>query len=162
MILIDFTQIVIGGLMATIHKTGEEIDDKLVRHVVLNTLRNYRTKFLKEYGELVICCDNKHYWRRDYFPNYKINRKKDREQSDYDWNSIFINLNLIRDEIKENFNQILASHAYPCRFYGYDVVILNLEFQGLDKNVGRQMITNRKNQIKRYISSIVDNINYSR
>ena len=52
-------------------------------------------------------------------------------------------------EIKENFNQILASHAYPCRFYGYDVVILNLEFQGLDKNVGRQMITNRKNQIKR-------------
>ena len=103
MILIDFTQIVIGGLMATHHQTGEEMDDKLVRHVVLNTLRYYRTKFLKEYGELVICCDNKHYWRRDYFPNYKINRKKDREQSDYDWNSIFINLNLIRDEIKENF-----------------------------------------------------------
>ena len=103
MILIDFTQIVIGGLMATTHKTGEEIDDKLVRHVVLNTLRYYRTKFLKEYGELVICCDNKHYWRRDYFPNYKVNRKKDREQSAYDWNSIFLNLNLIRDEIKENF-----------------------------------------------------------
>jgi len=53
------------------------------------------------------------------------------------------------NEIKENFNQILASNAYPCRFYGYDVVILNLEFQGLDKNVARQMITNRKNQIKR-------------
>ena len=34
-------------------------------------------------------------------------------------------------------------------FYGYDVVILNLEFQGMDKNVGRQMITNRKNQIRR-------------
>ena len=53
------------------------------------------------------------------------------------------------NEIKENFNQILASNAQPCRFYGYDVVILNLEFQGMDKNVGRQMITNRKNQIKR-------------
>lgn len=53
------------------------------------------------------------------------------------------------NEIKENFNYILASNARPCRFYGYDVVILNLEFQGLDKNVGRQMITNRKNQIRR-------------
>lgn len=53
------------------------------------------------------------------------------------------------NEIKENFNFILSSNAYPCRFYGYDVVILNLEFQGLDKNVGRQMIVNRKNQIKR-------------
>lgn len=53
------------------------------------------------------------------------------------------------NEIKENFKQILASHATPCRFYGYDVMILNLEFQGMDKSVGRQMIVNRKNQIKR-------------
>jgi hypothetical protein len=53
------------------------------------------------------------------------------------------------NEIKENFNYILASNAHPCRFYGYDVMILNLEFQGMDKNVGRQMITNRQNQIKK-------------
>lgn len=52
------------------------------------------------------------------------------------------------NEIKENFNQILASNAHITKFYGYDVVIKNLEFQGLDKNVARQMITNRKNQIK--------------
>jgi hypothetical protein len=51
-------------------------------------------------------------------------------------------------EIKENFNQILARNARPMKFYGYDVVVLNLEFQGLDKNVGRQAITNRKNQLK--------------
>ena len=51
------------------------------------------------------------------------------------------------NEIKENFNHILASNAHPCRFYGYDVVILNIEFQGMDKNVGRQMLANRKRQI---------------
>ena len=103
MILIDFTQIAIGGLMTQMHYGSDELDEKLVRHVVLNTLRYYRSKFGEKYGELVICCDSKHYWRRDYFPNYKANRKKDREKSEYDWNEIFTLLNQIKDEIKKNF-----------------------------------------------------------
>ena len=53
------------------------------------------------------------------------------------------------NEIKENFNQILAKNAKPMKFYGYNVVILNLEFQGIDKNVARQAITNRKNELKK-------------
>ena len=71
MILIDFTQIAIGGLMTQMHYGSDELDEKLVRHVVLNTLRYYRSKFGEKYGELVICCDSKHYWRRDYFPIIK-------------------------------------------------------------------------------------------
>ena len=103
MILIDFTQIAIGSLMVAINRGGQEVDDTLVRHLVLNNLRYYRSKFTEEYGELVICCDSKHYWRRDYFPNYKANRKKDRESSGYDWDFIFTTLNSVRDEIKEHF-----------------------------------------------------------
>ena len=103
MILIDFTQIAIGSLMVAINRGGQEVDDTLVRHLVLNNLRYYRSRFTEEYGELVICCDSKHYWRRDYFPNYKANRKKDRESSGYDWNFIFTTLNSVRDEIKEYF-----------------------------------------------------------
>ena len=103
MILIDFTQIAIGSLMVAINRGGQEVDDTLVRHLVLNNLRYYRSRFTEEYGELVICCDSKHYWRRDYFPNYKANRKKDRESSGYDWNFIFTTLNSVRDEIKEHF-----------------------------------------------------------
>lgn len=102
MILIDFTQIALGSLMVSLNR-GAILDENLVRHIVLNNLRYYRTRFKEEYGELIICCDNKHYWRRDYFPNYKINRKKDREASGYDWNIIFELLNKIRDELKENF-----------------------------------------------------------
>ncbi len=52
---------------------------------------------------MVICCDSKHYWRRDYFPNYKLNRKKDRESTGHDWDVIFNCLNSIRDELKEIF-----------------------------------------------------------
>jgi len=89
--------------MVAINRGGQEVDDTLVRHLVLNNLRYYRSRFTEEYGELVICCDSKHYWRRDYFPNYKANRKKDRESSGYDWNFIFTTLNSVRDEIKEHF-----------------------------------------------------------
>ena len=103
MILIDFTQIAIGSLMVAINRGGQEVDESLVRHLVLNNLRYYRSRFTEQYGELVICCDSKHYWRRDYFPNYKANRKKDRASSGYDWDFIFTTLNSVRDEIKEHF-----------------------------------------------------------
>jgi len=71
--------------------------------MVLNSLRSYRKKFYKDYGELVLCYDSKHYWRRKEFPYYKGTRKKDREKSALDWNEIFEVLNKIRDEIREHF-----------------------------------------------------------
>ena len=103
MILIDFTQIAIGSLMVAINRGGENVDDGLIRTLVLNNLKYYRGRFNEKYGELVICCDSKHYWRRDYFPNYKANRKKDRASSGHDWDFIFTSLNDVRDEIKEHF-----------------------------------------------------------
>ena len=102
MILVDYTQIAIGSLMVALNR-GQDLDKNLVRHITLNNLRFYRTKFKEEYGELVICCDSRHYWRRDYFSNYKANRKKDREASGQDWDLIFETLNDIRDELKAHF-----------------------------------------------------------
>ena len=104
MILIDFTQIAIGSLMVAIHRAPDnEIDENLVRHLVLNTLRYYRSRFIEKYGELVICCDSKHYWRKDYFPHYKATRKRERMASGLNWDDIFTNLNQVRDEIKKHF-----------------------------------------------------------
>ena len=102
MILVDFTQIAIGGIMVALNR-GEKLDEDLVRHLVLNSLRYYRSKFNEKYGELIICCDSKHYWRRDYFPNYKANRKKERQSTGHDWDVIFECINKIRDELKEHF-----------------------------------------------------------
>ena len=103
MILVDLNQVMIGSLMVHLHRAQDEIDTNLVRHIVLNNLRYYRTKFKNQYGELVLCNDDKEYWRRDYFPNYKAGRKKDRAASPYDWTKIFNCLNMVRDELKENF-----------------------------------------------------------
>ena len=104
MILIDMNQVCISNLMMQIgSKRQNDVDENLVRHMVLNSLRMYRSRFYEEYGELVLCYDSKKYWRRDFFPNYKSNRKKDREASGLDWNLIFETLNNIRDEIRDNF-----------------------------------------------------------
>ena len=88
--------------MVSLHR-GEELSEELVRHLILNSIRYYRSKFFEKYGEMIICCDSKHYWRKDYFPHYKASRKKDRESAGHDWNTIFECLNSVRDELKENF-----------------------------------------------------------
>jgi hypothetical protein len=104
MILIDLNQVMISNLMMQVNSNASNpIDENMVRHMVLNSIRMYNVKFKDEYGEIVICCDDKKYWRRDYFPYYKAGRKKDREASPFDWNMIFETLNKVRDEIKEYF-----------------------------------------------------------
>ena len=130
MILIDFTQIALGSLMVALNR-GEELDENLVRHICLNNLRYYRTRFKEEFGELIICCDSKHYWRRDYFPNYKANRKRDRADSPYDWDVIFECLNKIRDELKENFPYKVLN-VYGCE--ADDIIATLIKSGKLDKN----------------------------
>jgi 5'-3' exonuclease len=95
----------ISNLMVTLgpHADTTDIDVNLFRHFVLNSLRSYRDKFKGEYGELVIACDDKNNWRRQVFPYYKANRKKDRKESKMDWNKVFSALNIVRDEMKEIF-----------------------------------------------------------
>ena len=101
MLIFDFNQIAIANLMEQIGSSKTPVDEGLVRHMVLNTIRANRRKF-NDYGEVVIACDNKHYWRRGVFPYYKAHRKKNREDSGHDWATIFECLNKVRDELKVN------------------------------------------------------------
>jgi len=104
MILVDMNQISVASVMMHLHMTKQTApDEDMVRHMILNSLRMYRMKFCDEYGELVLCYDSKHYWRRDYYPEYKHSRKKGRDSSSNDWNAIFAVLNAIKAELKEFF-----------------------------------------------------------
>jgi len=80
-----------------------EIEEDLLRHMVLNSLRSYKAKFGNEYGEMIIACDGKQSWRKKVYPYYKANRKKNRKQSEIDWTSLFNTLDLLRDELRDNF-----------------------------------------------------------
>ena len=103
MIIIDMNQISLASLMMHLNMTKtKEPDENMVRHMILNSVRMYRTMFNDEYGEVILTYDSKHYWRRDFFPQYKSNRKKGREADNKDWDAIFEVLNKIKAEIKEN------------------------------------------------------------
>ena len=103
MIIIDMNQISLASLMMDLNmRKSNEVDEGMVRHMILNSVRLHRSDFHKEFGEVVLTYDSKHYWRRDYFPNYKAGRKKGREKDSKDWDAIFNCLNKIKAEFKEN------------------------------------------------------------
>lgn len=98
MIIVDLNQIMYSTVL---REPGLEVDEGAVRHIVLNILRSIRTKFKNDYGQIVIAADSYKYWRREFFPYYKANRKKSRDESKLDWTRIFECMNTIKAELKE-------------------------------------------------------------
>ena len=103
MILIDLSQIMVASTMMSMGKEESEVDIDMVRHMILNSLRMYRSKYYDEYGELVLCCDGRHSWRREHFPQYKAARKTNRDADNRNWTQIFGCLDTIKSELKEFF-----------------------------------------------------------
>ena len=103
MILIDFTQTIIASLMVNLKRNEGEISEDFLRYLILNSLRNYQKRYSPTYGKIVLCTDAGNPWRRDFFPLYKAGRKKARDNDDNDWKLIFDTLQIVKDEIRENF-----------------------------------------------------------
>ena len=82
MILIDYNQVVIANLMEQIGSSKTSVEESLVRHMVLNTIRANIRKFKSEYGEVVIACDNRHYWRMKSFLLTKHTERKIEQHQD--------------------------------------------------------------------------------
>lgn len=104
-IMVDLNQVLISNLMQHLKQISKshEMNEDLIRHMSINTIRSNVRQFKSKYPNVILCCDSKKYWRRDYFPFYKSQRKHDREASGLDWHLIFDTLNKIRDEFKESF-----------------------------------------------------------
>jgi len=107
MILIDLSQTLWNVIHAQVPKMGEPISKGLIKHLILNTIRTVRTKYRNEFGEIVICCDGKNYWRKNIFPYYKAQRKEQREKSKLPMDLIFETLDEIKIDLKENFPYIV-------------------------------------------------------
>lgn len=103
--LIDLNQVLISNLMQHLKFVSKqhEMSEDLIRHMCINTIRSNVKQFRSKYQNVILCCDSKHYWRRDYFAFYKSHRKHDREASGLDWDMIFTVLNGLRDELRDNF-----------------------------------------------------------
>lgn len=109
MILIDFS----GISIAPVAMGLANADENLIRHMILNSIRMYRQKFKDKYGEIVIVTDAGGNWRKEVYPEYKGKRKESREKSKIDWEEAFRCINLVREELKENFPYKVI-HQYGC------------------------------------------------
>lgn len=105
MIYIDYSQVSLATILtfkSDLQKSPDEVRN-LIRHIVLSNILNYKKKYGPEYGEVIICCDGRKYWRKEVFPYYKGDRKKNRDKSEFDWKLIFEVLDEIRTDLKEHF-----------------------------------------------------------
>ncbi len=85
-----------------IHKAGyasKNNPDIPVNYTVLNMMTSYLRKIgVNPQDELIIACDGKGNWRKNYEKQYKANRKKLREKSGLDWNTLYTGFNeLLKD-----------------------------------------------------------------
>lgn len=99
MILIDYSAIAISNVVTQ----KLNIEEDLIRHMILNSLRMHRAKHRQKFGELVLCIDGSKNWRKEVYPQYKYKRKDARKQSKMDWSEVFRIMNMVKEEIKENF-----------------------------------------------------------
>jgi hypothetical protein len=138
MILVDMSQVQISNLMVGVNTylKGMNIDEGLLRHMILNSLRGYRKRFSGEYGELVLCYDS-HSWRKDRFAHYKASRKKTRKDSGLDWNEVYETFGKIENDLRETFpyatvrvdraeaDDIIGALVFDkCRFVGGEKVMI--------------------------------------
>lgn len=107
MIILDYSQVALSNIFQfqnDLKKDRANPDAvNIIRHAILTGVKYYKKKYGRTYGEVVLACDGKQYWRKDIFPYYKASRSKTREKSDLDWKLIFDAISQIREDIAEHF-----------------------------------------------------------
>lgn len=103
MIVLDFSQIAHSNVAVLARENSARIDEGMLRHMILNTIRTNLNKFKNTYGDLVIAFDSDRYWRKDIFRYYKAGRAEGREDSLLNWSEIHVTLKVIKREIEEFF-----------------------------------------------------------
>jgi 5'-3' exonuclease len=101
-ILIDASQIFIANMLQQ-SKGKLVVEENLIRHMILNSIRVLNHRFGKENGEFILCFDGKNNWRKGslVYPNYKAQRATRKEQSEFDWKQFYEIFDKIRVEIAE-------------------------------------------------------------
>ena len=97
MILIDASSVFMSSIMANVKDYRDK--PELIRHTIFNVIRSFNLRFRQEYGEMIICLDSKNTWRRQYFPEYKAARRKNRKEDKHDWTAIYEIFDKTKEEL---------------------------------------------------------------
>lgn len=86
MILTDLSQIIKAAVFVDssaqqIASNPSDENTGFLKHFMLNSIRSNFVANKKKYGQMILAVDsNTGYWRRDYFPNYKCQRRAARKE----------------------------------------------------------------------------------
>lgn len=103
-ILVDLSQVLWANIHALDGSEKTDLDENFLRHFLFNTIRSYNSKYKHEYGQMILCADSRHYWRKDYFPYYKAKRKSSRDKSHLNWDELFG----WYEQLKSDIHEVLA------------------------------------------------------
>ena len=91
-ILLDYSQIAISCAVVFPEDMQKGKDtakmQDIIRHVTLKSISTYNREYKSRYGQLILCCDTGPLWRKEKYKYYKHGRKKDREESTIDWETV--------------------------------------------------------------------------
>lgn len=112
MIVVDYSHVQMRMLYMAISQTkpkkknGKYVTDEFINfyyHLMLNSLRLLQVKFTQKYGQIVLATDSRSNWRKDFYPDYKGNRKKEREESDVDFEEFFTKAEYLLENLGNGF-----------------------------------------------------------
>jgi len=97
MVLIDYSHLQMRNLYIALgnarpkKKNGVFVTEDFIKMFYHQMLMSFNliSREFKDYGEVVVCIDARTYWRKDIYPAFKAHRKKDREESDIDFDEFF-------------------------------------------------------------------------
>ncbi len=164
MIIHDFSHLSARNLHTAISQARpQKIDGKFdtdsffqfYMHLMLNSLRASSVKF-RQYGDIILALDARGgNWRKDEYEDYKGHRKKNREESDIDYESFFKRVNEFTEVLQEIFPYKVV-HVKKAE--GDDVIgVLAKKYAPLEKTV---VITSDKDmkQVLEYGCDLYDPI----
>ena len=107
MIIFDYSAIFHMNLNQIMKFNKGEVSEGLLRHMVLSSMRVALEKNKEHKDEVIIACDDRHYWRKEFFPEYKASRKQNRQSDGKDWDTIFTYMHNFKEELRTYFPYIV-------------------------------------------------------
>lgn len=138
----------------------------LVKYRIISEIIKVKQTYGKEYGEVVICVDNAKngYWRTDFYPEYKANRKKVRSESKINYKELFAEIAPLEDFFNDvlsvklvsidkcEADDIMLVLARQCANTGEKVMIYSPDKDMIQCQIDNENVTQYSALTKKYIT----------
>lgn len=110
MILVDYSSVLHRMIHSSVAVTKPKTKDgkfitsefiNFTKHLIIQELFSVKQEHENTYGNMIICLDNAKdgYWRKDFYPGYKNNRSKARDETEINFKEVFRELNKLTKQL---------------------------------------------------------------